>query len=200
MQSNLKQYVALLIPSWLSGVFTATVSIVATLLAVVIANGSQNVLRDGVDSANSLTGPTLKRTVDLFAQSTIVSNLPLILLYAAVGVLVYLLALHVINGLRGTVELTQTMGYVNGHKDRIVVSTLTRLVIRVVIVVAWLIYAFIFIKTILPKFTVLTHSVVNNGLIQGILDAVLAAVLLALAVHIHVVFFRFFLLRRISGR
>ena len=198
MQNSLKQFITLLLPSWLSSTIIIILTIFTTATVLLTGQDNTSLLGQGVAEAQTRSGSTLQQVSDGLAQYTLLSNLPLIMLYAAVGALIYLIAAHIVDGLRDTVELSETMGYVHAHKDEIVLRSLARLVIRVLVVFVWLGFGLFSIRIVLPEYIVLTRGLPVVDVVAGARNIVLAGLMSVFVLHLQVVFLRLYLLRRIS--
>ena len=205
MQNSLKQIWQVLTPSWFSGLVAATTSLIAVVGTIVVTNYEVSSLKQQIFEAKNSGGPVpgfdYQAITSHLAQNQLISNLPLFLFWAALGVVVYLLATSLWGWLAGAEELREEMDYVNAPKKWIVRTILVHLLVRLVVVLVWVAYLELFLKVLLPYVLAAAHVAATNLVsVSGLGYGLLAIIVGFVAVHVHVVLLRLLVLKvRVFG-
>jgi len=205
MTSSVRQIWRATIPSWLSGLIAGVVSLAGVAGTIVVTNYEVSNLRQQVfeakNSGSPVPGFDYQAITAHIAQNQVISNLPLFLFWAALGVVVYLLAASLWSGLASAEELREEMDYVNAPRQWILRTILIHLTIRLMVLVLWVIYLQVFLKILLPYVLAAAHVAATSSLsFSGIGFALLALAVGFLAVHVHTVLLRLLLLKvRVFG-
>lgn len=193
-------FVELLKPSWLSGVLCVFLGLVVSVGTVVINNYKSSPLRlDIIDYKSSHTLSNI--TSNGILSNTLVKNLPLLLFWVVVGIVVYICAANIMRALSNTAEMKSEMEYVHANKHDIIVSAIEELGFRIGALLAWVVYIVFFFRHIVPYCVDLSlvgagqlHTVTGYGYVM------LSIVVLAVSLHINVILLRLLLLRpRVFG-
>lgn len=204
MKNTLKQFGILLQPSWLSGLAAGTASAAVVIATVVISNyqgsGLQHELFAAKAGGSTASALGFRTVTDNLAHNSAVSNLPLLLFWAVLGVIVYLFAVH-LWGVFGRAEaLREELGYVNAPKQYLLRTALSRLALRLLFLAVWLVYLQLFLKLFLPYALAAAHVAAAGWSASNTAYGVLAAAVLSAALHAHVVCARLVLLKlRVFG-
>ena len=185
MPPAIKKLVLVLLPSWVSGLAVVVVALIIVAFNYFRSRSDIGALQEGIQGLKFALGPLYHRLTDNLAQNSIANNLPLLLLWAAVGAAVYVLAIRIFASFSTIATLEQTMFYLNLKRDSFVRSIIISFGLRLMALFAWFIYCSVFFKTILPN----VASEARNG------SLVVPAVGLIVALHIHVIFARLIMLR-----
>jgi len=205
MTSSLRQIWRALLPSWLSGLVAGVVSLAAVAGTIIVTNYEVSGLRQEIfeaqNSGTAVQGFDYQAITNHLAQNQLISNLPLFLFWAALGVVVYLLATGLWSGLANAEELREELDYVNAPRQWILRTILIHLTVRLMVLVLWVIYLQIFLRILLPYALAAAHVAATSLLsFSGIGYALLALVAGLLAIHVHVVLLRLLLLKvRVFG-
>jgi hypothetical protein len=205
MTSSLRQIWRALLPSWLSGLVAGVVSLAAVAGTIIVTNYEVSGLRQEIfeaqNSGTGVQGFDYQAITNHLAQNQLISNLPLFLFWAALGVVVYLLATGLWSGLANAEELREELDYVNAPRQWILRTILIHLTVRLMVLVLWVIYLQIFLRILLPYVLAAAHVAATSLLsFSGIGYALLALVVGLLALHVHVVLLRLLLLKvRVFG-
>lgn len=195
IKANSQHLTAVISPSILSGIITAVASILITVFGVVASYGSAGVLRQGLFAANSLAAPTYQQITNRLAQNSFVSNIPLLLFWMAVGMIIYLCAINIVTAFGNGVELEEELNYVNAQRSKLIRYEIFLVFIRAVILAGWLVYVQLFIRLLLPYVLAAVQAARLSGILSGIGQIALAALVLFISIHIHLVFLRLLLLK-----
>ena len=174
---------------------TAVTSVLITALAIVASYGKDGVLQQGLFAAHNLSAPTYQQITDRLAQNTFVSNMPLLLLWMAVGLIVYLFAVNIVKAFGSGVELEEQLSYVNSQRSKLIRFEIIVAVIRAAMLAGWLLYVQLFIRLLLPYALAAAHAARLSGALNGIGQIGLAAVVLFISIHLHLIFLRLLLLK-----
>lgn len=200
MQNTLKQIWQILTPSWFSGLIAATVSLVAVVGTIVITNYEVSGLRQELFEAKSggatVQGFDYQAITSHLSQNQLISNLPLFLFWAGLGMVVYLLATSLWGSLANAEELREEMDYVNAPKQWILRTILVHLAVRLVLVLVWVVYLRLSLKVFLPYVLAAAHVAATSlPSASGIGYGLLACMVGFAALHVHVVLLRLLLLK-----
>ena len=186
----------LLQPSWLSASFCVLIGLAVGFGTVILTNYQSSSLR--IELANTqLSAPTRYRvlTSQLEANSFI-SNLPLLLFWTLVGLVVYLFVANIFAGIRNTAELHSELGYVNANRHELLMGAAKHLLFRLAVLMVWIAYFIFFMNHILPYCVASALAGTNDiGSLHGDLYVLLAIATITIAIHLHIIFLRLLLLR-----
>ena len=188
-------------PSWLSGFVAAVVGLAVVVLVIISGHYSGSTLQQlfvNVRGANTNASvASTSATVSThFSTNVIVSDIPLFIFWAGVGLVIYSLASNIFGALRSVVDLEEEMHYVNLNRRELLQQAVERLVIRVVILLLWLAFVNYSTHTILPYAISLARvSTGNHGFLVSASYPLGAVCLLAACLHLHTIFLRMLLLK-----
>ncbi|HET7320635.1 MAG TPA: hypothetical protein VFI84_03590, partial [Candidatus Saccharimonadales bacterium] len=141
-----------------------------------------------------------KNITDNLARNHVVSNMPLFLFWAGIGVIVYFFAISIAGAFGRAVEMERELGYVNAPRQRIMRNAAIHTIVRLVMLGAWVVYMELFLRILLPYSLGAAHVAATSVLASAIAYAVLSTSILLASLHIHVVMLRLIFLRtRIFG-
>ena len=186
----------LLWPSWLSASICLLAGLVVGLGTVLFTHFQTSSFRLQLLNAQ-VSAPTRYQTLTSHILSnSFISNLPLLLFWTLVGLIVYLFVANIFAGIRNTADLKDELNYVNADRHELIMNALKHLLIRLLVLVVWIIYIFIFFNHIVPY--CVAAALAGSGQLGGLQDGLyilISIVLMALAVHVHVILLRLLLLR-----
>ena len=206
MQNTLKQIWVLVQPSWLSGLVAGFLSLGVVVATIVISNFQGSSLQQEIFEVKaghaSDSVINFKAVTDNLASNSFISNLPLFLFWAALGVIVYLFATSLWGGLSKAEELREELEYVNAPREKLLKEGFISMLIRMLCLGLWIGYLEVFLKVLLPYALAAAHiAAVNLTSLTGIGYVLLALAVLFVALQIHTVFMRLVWLRlRVFGR
>ncbi len=116
--------------------------------------------------------------------------------WMAVGLLVYFLLYMIIKSLSNAAEDIEATTYKNARLDDVLNSLLTRLAVRLLALLVWIMYAFFFVKVVLVYCTLWTRLAMSGfPRMSGWLYSLLALSILTIGFHLHVIFLRLIALK-----
>ena len=195
IKNTSQHFITVVSPSILSGIVTAVISVLVTGFAVVSSYGSAGVLQQGLFAAHNLSAPTYQQLTDRLAQNIFVSNIPLLLFWSAVGLIIYLCAANIVAAFGSGVKLEEQLNYVNSSRSKLIRFEIIVVFIRAAVLAGWLLYVQLFIRLLLPYALAAAHAARLNGALNGIGQIGLAALVLFIGIHLHLVFLRLLLLK-----
>ena len=185
MHQTSKKLALVLLPSWVSGLVCVVMALIIVASTYFKSRSDIGALQEGFQGFQAVFGPLYHRLTDRLAQNNIASNLPLLMLWAAVGAAVYIVAVRLFTTFSNTAALEQTMFYSNVKRDSFVRSVAISYGLRLVALFVWFIYCSVFFKTMLP--VIITEA--RKG------SLIISVVSLVLALHAHIIFARLIMLR-----
>lgn len=117
------------------------------------------------------------------------------------GLVAYLIITSVASGVGAANALREEKGLVNSRKNILFQELITRIIVRLAVLLIWFVYAVFFLKLFLP-FSVLCFKIATNGAwsMENIGIGLLGTIVLIITLHIHVILLRGLLLKpRIFG-
>jgi len=196
---DLKHLWQALLPSWLSGFVVALASVVivvGTIFATQLHSSTFGLeLFNARQAGAQASSFDFKSITDNLAQNQVISNLPLFLFWAGIGVVVYFFAINIAGAFGSAVEMEREMAYVHAPRQRLIRNAALLTVARLLTLGIWLIYLQVFLRLLLPYALGAAHVATASGLLVGTLYAVLAAAVLIISLHLHVVMLRLIFLR-----
>jgi len=195
IKNTSQHFITVVSPSILSGIVTAVISVLVTGFAVVSSYGSAGVLQQGLFAAHNLSAPTYQQLTDRLAQNIFVSNIPLLLFWSAVGLIIYLCAANIVAAFGSGVKLEEQLNYVNSSRSKLIRFEIIVVFIRAAVLAGWLLYVQLFIRLLLPYALAAAHAARLSGVLNGIGQIGMAALVLFVSLHLHLVFLRLLLLK-----
>jgi hypothetical protein len=186
-----------LAPSWFSGIFVALISLCLCIGTIVISHYQTSSIR--VDfltyQAGQITSSYHKVSNNL-SSSSFFGNLPLLIFWSLVGLIVYLFVVNLFAAIRNTADLTSELKYVNADRRSLLWVSAEHLLVRLVVLGFWVFYIKFFFHHILPYcIAVSLVGSSQSNLLLGGGYTLLAVVVMWAALHVNVVLLRLLLLR-----
>ncbi len=189
----------ILTPSWLSGLVAVVIglAIVIGAAATLHYNGSSiQLLRQIQDSKPHAVQENYDVVDDHLSANQLISDIPLLILWGGVGLLVYSLIMKIIETFSSAVNFKRKLQYVHTDRHQLVNQTFLRLAIRILVFVAWLLYIRFTIHVLVPYVIALAYAGSGGlGLFESGGYLLGAAVLMILGIHLHTVMLRLMLLK-----
>lgn len=187
----------LVTPSWLSGVVAVVGAlgiIIGTMLSAQFEGSSLQA--EYLKYQSTASPANYNDATDNFFGSGFINNLPLLIFWALIGVVVYLFAVSIFNAVRHTAELKGELEYANVNRRSLLMQAGMHLAIRLVALIVWVAYINFFLHQIVPYCMAATLAGMSQITTwQGIGFIILAAVVLVLAIHLHAIMLRLIVLR-----
>ncbi len=145
-------------------------------------------------SSNGLSVQNAQHALD---SNRLISNLPLLLFWILVGLIVYLCAINLFGLVREAADLRQELtDNVNAGRSSVIREVVEKLAIRIVVLAVTVPYILVFFHRALPYAVALSLAASNQlTKLQGIECIMLALVLIIVCVHVFVILLRLLALR-----
>lgn len=128
--------------------------------------------------------------------NTFTDIIPLLVLWGVVGIVVFFFASSIVQVLQHTAEFKEELGYVNADRKEMLKTAFIHLGIRIVVAGAWIVFILFFFDKIVPYGIEAALAVSAVGLHpESMLYALLCLVVVAVAMHVHTIFFRLLMLK-----
>jgi hypothetical protein len=194
---NNRRLIALLTPSWLSGLVVITAGLVVVIGTVIVFSIHTSTL--GKELLSYLNKPSSQPVLTLPGQMPLSSNSdslqntwPLIAFWALIGLVTYFVVESVFKVLNSAVEFYNELSFVHLDRQKLLKSTLQILIIRLTVILIWFIFANFFFKQIVPLSLSQAHDCfLNIRNYHGALDALAAFSVVVASLHLQVIFLRF---------
>ena len=190
-------YGLLLLPSWLSGSLTTLIGLGFCIGTIFLARYQSSSVRLYFINyrADQLSG-TYHHLSNTLLGNSFVGNLPLLVFWGLVGLVVYMFAANLVSTARHAAELKKELNYVHANRHSILWRPVELLSVRLVVLGVWALYIMVFFQQILPY--CVAASIVGAGQFNAVYDslyALTAVVIMIVALHLHVVLLRMLLLK-----
>lgn len=187
----------LLVPSWFSASVSILLSMGATfgILFASRYEGSE-LQQQFLNWQATSTEDTLGTAAGSLQQNTadLVSIIVLFIFWYAVGTVIYLLAVAIYNTIRSANEAHQHLYYINTSRSAFLRALYVELALRFASLTAWVWYAVISLKIVIPYLLGAVHIAdVHYPSIGAVCLLAVATLGLLVATHLHVIFLRLFL-------
>jgi hypothetical protein len=187
----------LLTPSWLSGIFDVCLTLVVCLGTMGLAWYQSSSLRlDYLSYQADKISSTYQRINTNLSANSFISNLPLLLFWSFVGLVVYIFVTNIFSVIHATAELNTELHYVHVNQKTMLRTATMHLLIRFAVLAVWVLYILFFIHHILPYCIAASLiGISHESLILCIGYVLLGVSVLAVALHLHTILLRLLLLR-----
>ena len=189
----------LMTPSWLSGLVCIVVSLGLTAATIISLQYAGSSLKVDYDKYQATTHSRNQSQViaDSYRTDTthkLISSAPLLVFWALIGLVVYMLATGVVAAIQQANEMKHELDYVNSNRTRLLGTVFFHFVVRCAVIAIWLPYILFFFHKIIPY--VLTAAEAGGLLtLDGALGAFLSFAVMTLALHLHIILLRALLFR-----
>lgn len=195
---NLQLIGVLLTPSWLSGFVSVVTSSGLAIFSVALAHykGSDTQLQ--FYNYNAQRSHEISQTIGRVLDSNqLISNLPLLVFWCLVGIVVYLFASNVASAFRQAADLRdQLTHFAHISRRSLVRSAGERFGLRLTILLLWIPYLLFFFNQLVPYLIALALSASFELTTVGGIGYLLFAILIgSVGLHLHVVLLRLLILR-----
>jgi hypothetical protein len=191
---------AVLTPSWLSGLIAVTIALVVVAMTVIGLHyrSSDFQLLRAAQVENQAISYNYQAVNNSFSSNTLLSDLPLLVLWGGVGLVVYSLTMRIVGSYSRAMEFRQELDYVHADRQALIRSAITRALIRLLVLIAWFLYLQFTVHVLLPYVIALAYAgsgSLDLNLWQETFYLIAGVVLLALTIHLHTVALRLALLK-----
>lgn len=191
-----KKFLSLLLtPSWASGLIAVIVGLVLSL---------------GVIGAYSLNNSAVQRQLNVWQQEQPQKELtkpgeivtadptpqlkdswPLLIVWAGVGLIVYVIAAAMVHALSDAEALRESMGYVHADPAKTLEITIGHIILRLLAFAGLVAVVIAFYREVIPYCITAAHAAAGDLLsLEGLLYGILAFAVAALGVQIITIFLR----------
>jgi hypothetical protein len=199
LNSSNRSLYLLVSPSWLSGLLTvvgALALIAATLIATQFPRSNVWELLQTRPEQSQAVNDNYQVINDGFSLNSFISNIPLMIFWAFIGMLVYSLVINLINAYQHAADIKQEMGYVNIDRHKLVHEVVVRFAVQVAVLILWLCFIVLTLKLLLPySIAAVQYAAGSDKLTDIIFYNVMAFAIMAVSLHLHAVFLRLLRLR-----
>jgi hypothetical protein len=186
----------LLTPSWISGLVTVVAALVISIGVIIAFEAHSSLLQQHLLSWQQpasaqpvLTQPGQNLTEN--DHPSLKSTWPLLLIWSLVGLLVYLMVASIVHSANQAEELRESLDYVNARPHAVLASTAEHIVMRVVAVILFIIFAFTIWHQVVPYSIMASHASASDILsLDGGLYELLSFFLIAISLHIETILLR----------
>jgi hypothetical protein len=188
----------LLKPSWLSGLFCAVGSLAVVLGAVGMLYYRSSSLHLLVQLQKSKPAPVDDyQTINTdLTTNTIISDIPLFIFWAGVGIVAYAFTAAIINALHTVVELQEESTYVHASRRELLKNAGERLLLRLGALIVWFIFLNYTLHLIIPYAIAVGYAGTStSSWLQGSLYLLAGIGVLIICAHAHTILLRLIALR-----
>jgi hypothetical protein len=195
--TNGRLLVLLLTPSWLSGsiaVLSALVLSVGTL--IIVRYQSSSIRLDYLSYQASHISHVDQELGNQVLTNSFIANLPLLVFWSLVGMVVYLFVSNIFAAIGSTAEFNEELNYVHADRRHLLHQAFEHLAIRLAVLAVWAVYLLLFFHQILPY--CIAASLVGSAYFsfwQSASYLGLAMGVMMLAIHLHTILLRLLLFR-----
>lgn len=195
----------ILAPTWVVNFIGITIGILATGFVIVSSQYWGSDLRrqifetqDSVQSSSA--SATYQDVAANFASNSFLGQLPLLVTWACVGLIVYFFAMAIVRSLGNVVTMREELTFVNAAREDTLRRAWQSLAIRVAATIGWVIFIRLSLTYIVPYALAAANAASTGWTLMNAGLAVLAVIILYVDVYIHAIFLRLVLLRtRVFG-
>lgn len=196
-------FIKLVTPSWVVSLIGVTLGILITGATIVLSQyrGSElsrqifEIQKEGGVSSGVVDSVSAN-----IADNSFLNALPLLLVWAGAGLVVYFLASAIIRAFSQAAQLHEELEYVHVTRQERIREALLHLGLRVLVLVGWFIFLQVTLKALIPYVLAAANIASDEFSLQSIAYAALAIAITYATVWVHAVFMRLIMLRaRIFG-
>lgn len=188
----------LLTPSWVVNFVGLTLGILVTAGTIVLGQYQGSELHRQifeVQHSGSISNDAYDNITSNIADNSFLNALPLLIVWACVGLVVYYFAVTIIRALTQVVELRDELNYVHVTREARVREALMQLGARAVATIGWFIFIKISLSVLLPYALAAANAASRSLSLESAGYAVLSVIVLYTVVWGHAIFLRLIMLR-----
>lgn len=202
MQNN-KHSWYLIAPSWVVNFMALTLGLLIVGGTIILSQYQGSELHRQifeVQERGAISAEGYDTITDNIASNDFLNSLPLLIVWACVGLIVYYFSVAVIKALTQAAELRDQLNYVHVSREARVREAVMHLAIRAAGIFGWFIFIKISLSVLLPYALAAANIAGQSLSLQSAGYALLAVAVIYVAVCVHAVFLRLILLRaRVIG-
>jgi len=193
---EIKHFRLLVTPSLLSGFMTVVAMLVLTVVVILSVHYKSGLLHQSLEVASGTSATTYQQFASHFDNSKLLANVPLLVFWGCVGLIVYYFAIGLYQIFATVAETKAELSYVNARRDQLRELGI-HLLVRLATLGVWLLYVHLFLHQLLPYALAGIRAVAAGGspLPLEIARLIGGFALGLLAIHLHVIFLRLLVLR-----
>lgn len=187
------QLLELFTPSWVINVVGISLGVLVTGAVIVLNQYQGSDIRQQiftVQSGNQATSSTVSTISDNIANNNFLNSLPLLLVWAAVGLGVYYFAAAIIRGLGEAAELHEELEYVHASRQSLILDALASLGLRVLTVIGWFVFIKLTLSYFVPYALAAANAAASSWSLQNVGFALLSVAVIYALTYVHAVFLR----------
>ncbi len=195
-ESRLLDY--LLLPSWLSGLITVTVSLFVVLGANILSQHTDGTLRQlfTVQSSTTSVNTDYDTIGNNLSANSLISNIPLLIFWAATGLIVYSFVINLLTAFSKVAHLKAEMNYMHADRKQLQREAVEHLIVRLIVLAVWFPLLHFSTHVVLPYAIAVGHVAIGIvGLLPAIGYTLWGISLLVICLHLHTIMLRLLLLR-----
>lgn len=195
---SLYRFLQMLVPSWLSGLTIISIPIVCMIAAIVLASIRGTALYDGLTAWQHTTVATQYdyQNIALWVDNNkLLSNGPLLLLWAAVGAAVYLSVIQLLRAIILLIQFEKELHFVHANRSEIVWDAMLRLSIRLLDASLVYVLTFYTLRHLIPQALANARAIAQYHAWTYAYQGIVTTIGLMLCIWIAVVLARLFLFR-----
>ncbi len=198
MPETLKELRIMLTPSWLSGLLSVASGIIVIgveSLVVHLKGSSLEQLILAIHSVGGIAAGSYQSITSNLDNIAVINDLPLFILWAGVGSIVYVFAVKVYRGFTSVADTEERMHYVHANSKAVLKEALTHLAVRLLALAILIAMVLAFIHIALPYSLMLAIRFGQNLSLQNMLYALLGVFIVAACLSLMVSDLRLLALR-----
>lgn len=188
----------LLTPSWVVNFVGITLAILVTAGTIILSQYQGSELRRQifeVNSSGAVSTDIYDNITNNIANNSFLNALPLLIVWACVGLVVYYFAAAIIRALGEAVELHDELDYVHVSREALMREALMHLGLRALVVLVWFIFIKVSLSVLVPYALAAANIASQSWSFDSAGYALLAVVVIYAVVYAHAVFLRLISLR-----
>lgn len=198
--NNNKKILLLLLPSWVVNFVGVAVGVLTTGATIVLSHYQGSELQRQIFEVQANAQPgaeadSYQTIASNFSDNQFVGALPLLLVWAAVGLAVYFFANSIVRSFSQAAELRDELNYVHVSRQQRLHEALQHFGIRVAAVIGWFIFIKVSLSVLIPYALASAKVAADSWSFANVGYAVLAAGVLYVTVCVHAVFLRLIALK-----
>lgn len=184
----------LLEPSWLSGLVAVVGGLIVTVGVLLVFAFNSTVVQQQVlswEHSHSQTELTATgQVVPPNVKPTLASTWPLLIVWGAVGLLVYFIMMTIVHAISEAKFLKDSLEYVNARPNMIIEKVLEHTALRLIAAVILILLIRLFVRDALPYSITAAHVASDTHSLRGILYEVLSFASVTFMLQLLTVFLR----------
>lgn len=190
----------LLTPSWLLNFVAISFSVLLTAGVIVLdlyqrSDLRQQIFEAGYSIESSSWGSVALNVGKYIARNHFLSNLPLLITWACVGLIVYFFAASIASSFSHMVDVRDEMGYVHVSRNQVLREAFSHLLVRAAATLCLFLFTKLSLSLFIPYALAAAHIATESSSLSTIGFALLSVVVLYFVIYIATIFLRLIVLR-----